>query len=577
MDGRLLPCGERAVLIEVADLDAVMALRTALAALAGRGAFAAVRDVVPAATTVLLGVDDPDALPGVRGAVVGLLPGLDPAALTAARVEPVEIGVHYDGADLAEVARLTGLQPDEVIAAHTGRDWVVAFGGFAPGFAYLTGGDERLRVPRRVEPRTRVPAGAVGLAGPFSGIYPRASPGGWQLIGHTDVGLWDAEREPPALLQPGARVRFRSVDEGGLDKLDQPTPDPVTTSLDPPPVERVETAPHPPPIELVETAPGPPMVESVETDPGRPGDSDKPGRAGPRGVDTPQALTVLATGPLALLVDAGRPGYAAVGVSPSGAADRASYRLANRLVGNPPGAAALEIMLGGLAVRAASHCLVALTGADCAPTVDGRPVTHAGPVYLQPGEVLRLSVPAAGLRCYLATAGGFEVPLVLGSASTDTLSGVGPPRVRPGDRLSVGPARSRFPGVDSAPQSSHADAEVTLAVLPGPRADWIADPSALTRQTWHVSERSDRVGVRLLGEPLARHPDTPGRELPSEPMVRGSIQVPPDGQPVIFGADHPVTGGYPVIGVLTEAASDLLAQARPGDRVGFRWASGHPR
>ncbi|MFT3969569.1 MAG: urea amidolyase family protein [Micropruina sp.] len=560
MDGRLLPCGERAVLIEVADLDAVMALRTVLAALAGRGAFAAVRDVVAAATTVLLGVDDPDALPGVREAVVNLLPGPDPATVTAARGEPVEIGVHYDGADLAEVARLTGLRPDEVVAAHTGRDWVVAFGGFAPGFAYLAGGDERLQVPRRAEPRTRVPPGAVGLAGPFSGIYPRASPGGWQLIGRTDIGLWDAERDPPALLQPGGRVRFRSIDEG-LDKLDQRTPDPVTTPLGPPPDDRASAPLGPPPLALVDTTPG------------RSGELDKPVQAGPQQVDTPHALTVLATGPLALVVDEGRPGYAAVGVSPSGAADRSAYRLANRLVGNPPGAAALEIVLGGLAVRAASHCLATLTGADCAPRVDGRPVTHAGAVYLRPGQVLRLGVSAAGLRCYLAVAGGFEVPLVLGSASTDTLSGVGPPRIRPGDRLSVGPARPCFPGVDSAPRSPHPDVEATLDVLPGPRAEWIADTSALTGQTWRVSERSDRVGVRLLGEPLRRHPDVVEGELPSEPTVRGSIQVPPDGQPVIFGADHPVTGGYPVIGVLTESASDTLAQARPGDRVRFRWAS----
>ncbi|MFT4225135.1 5-oxoprolinase/urea amidolyase family protein [Micropruina sp.] len=521
MDGRLLPCGERALLIEVDGLDAAIALRTALASLAGRGAFGAVRDVVPAATTVLLSVDDPDSLTGVRDAVTALLPGLDPATGPTGRDEPVEIDVRYDGEDLAEVARLTGLTPDEVIAAHTGRDWTVAFGGFAPGFAYLVDGDERLQVPRRAEPRTRVPPGAVGLAGPFSGIYPRASPGGWQLIGSTDVTLWDADRTPPALLQPGGRVRFRAVDQKGpdrgLDKLDQ-----RAASLD---------------------------------------------RRG--------ALTVLAAGPLTLFVDEGRPGYAAVGVSASGAADRASYRLANRLVGNPSGAAALEITLGGLALRAASSCLLAITGADCSPTVDGRPVTHAGPVYLRPGQTLRLGVPSARLRSYLAVAGGFEVPPALGSASSDTLSGLGPPRLTAGDRLAVGAAPIRLLNVDSVPRAPLPEAERRLDVLPGPRSDWLADPSELFGRRWRLSEHSDRVGVRVLGEPLRRRPELAGRELPSEPMVRGSIQVPPDGRPVIFGADHPVTGGYPVVGVLTEAANDALAQARPGDWVRFRRAEQH--
>ncbi len=554
MDGRLLPCGERAVLIEVDGLDAVLALRAALAPLAGGGAFAAVRELVPAATTVLLGVDDPAALPRVAVAAAEALAGLDGGRTAASTAEPVEIGVRYDGEDLAEVARLTGLEPAGVIAAHTGSEWTVAFGGFAPGFAYLAGGDDRLAVPRRAEPRTRVPAGAVGLAGPFSGIYPRASPGGWQLIGRTDVTLWDADRDPPALLQPGGRVRFRAIGP------DEPAKSPAkATTTD-------------------DRLPG--ALDQGDADrPGVPDGRDQRDADSPGGRDRLEqrqpGLTVLATGPLALLVDGGRPGYAALGVGTSGAADRASYRLGNRLVGNEPGAAAVEITLGGLAVRAWASCLIALTGADCAPMVDGRPANHGGPVYLRAGQQLRLGTPRAGLRCYLAVAGGFEVPLVLGSASTDTLSGVGPDALRPDDRLAVRrPRGPLFLTVESVPRAAGPDAAISLDVLPGPRADWLADPRALFALPWEVSDRSDRVGVRLLGHPLQRHPDASGRELPSEPMVRGSIQVPPDGRPVIVGADHPVTGGYPVIGVLTEAASDLLAQARPGDRIGLRPAAG---
>lgn len=195
----VLPCGDAALLVDVDDLDEVLALADALRADTPPG----VLDVVPAARTVLLTVAPGTDLAGVRRAVLEL------------RVEPgaappdggtVEIAVHYDGPDLDEVGELTGLGRDGVVAAHTGRPWRVAFGGFAPGFAYLVDGDPRLDVARRAEPRTTVPAGSVGLAGEFSGVYPRASPGGWQLIGHTGATLWSMDRG--ALLQPGGRVRF---------------------------------------------------------------------------------------------------------------------------------------------------------------------------------------------------------------------------------------------------------------------------------------------------------------------------------------------------------------------------------
>ncbi|OLT15187.1 allophanate hydrolase [Pseudonocardia sp. CNS-139] len=199
---RLLPCGDAALLVEVAGLPEVLALADALRAAPPPG----VLDVVPAARTVLLTVTPGTDLGAVRQAVEDLPvePGRPPDG-----VEPVEIPVVYDGPDLDEVGRLTGLGPAGVVAAHTGTPWRVAFGGFAPGFAYLAGGDPRLDVARRAEPRTSVPAGAVGLGGEFSGIYPRPSPGGWQLIGRTDAVLWDLERG--ALLRPGGRVRFREL------------------------------------------------------------------------------------------------------------------------------------------------------------------------------------------------------------------------------------------------------------------------------------------------------------------------------------------------------------------------------
>ncbi len=200
---RVLPCGDRALLVEVDDLDAVLGLDAALRA----EPLPEVAEVVPAARTLLLRLE----------------PGADPAAVRAAvgRVESaagdraagglVEVPVVYDGEDLDEVGRLTGLGATGVVEAHTAAEWVVAFCGFAPGFGYLTGSDPRLHVPRRSTPRTRVPAGSVALAGEYAGVYPRASPGGWQLLGRTDLEVWRLDRDPPALLQPGVRVRFRAV------------------------------------------------------------------------------------------------------------------------------------------------------------------------------------------------------------------------------------------------------------------------------------------------------------------------------------------------------------------------------
>ena len=199
MNRRLLPYGAGAVLLECADLAETQRLRPAIAQ-----RFGAVTEIVPGARTLLLRLDRP--LDAAERQDLLDLPGADAPA--AGDQETVTLPVDYSGPDLAEVAERTGRSPDEVVAAHTGQTWTVAFCGFAPGFGYLVGEDERLRVPRRSQPRTTVPAGAVGLADAFSGVYPRSGPGGWQLIGSTDVAMWDIDRDPPALLQPGGRVRF---------------------------------------------------------------------------------------------------------------------------------------------------------------------------------------------------------------------------------------------------------------------------------------------------------------------------------------------------------------------------------
>jgi biotin-dependent carboxylase-like uncharacterized protein len=279
-------------------------------------------------------------------------------------------------------------------------------------------------------------------------------------------------------------------------------------------------------------------------------------------------LTVLAPGPLATVQDLGRVGWAAIGVTRSGAADRDSAALANRLVGNDAAAAVVEATAGGLRIRAESGVLVAVTGAPARVDVDGRAMPMNGPLRVPPGGVLTLGTPAIGLRTYVAVRGGIDVVPVLGSRSTDTLSGLGPPPLAAGHRLAVGTACGEEPFVDVAPVAGPRSAPV-LRVLRGPRRELLVPEAwqALVSRPWTVSSDSDRVGVRLTGPTLRRAHDA---ELPSEGLVPGAIQVPPDGAPVLFLADHPVTGGYPVLAVVVTADLPAAAQLRPGDEVAFR-------
>jgi biotin-dependent carboxylase-like uncharacterized protein len=270
-------------------------------------------------------------------------------------------------------------------------------------------------------------------------------------------------------------------------------------------------------------------------------------------------IEILDPGPLASVQDLGRTGWAALGVARSGAFDRSAARLANRLVGNPVDAAVLEFTLGGLAVRSLDAATFACTGASCPGPDWGAAFTA------RPGTVVRFGVPTRGLRSYLAVRGGWVVEAELGSCSTDLLSGLGPAPLQSGDRLPVGPPPSAPPsGTSATPRRSVTE----LAVLPGPRADWFATDTLirLTSEPWTVRAESDRIGVRLDGRALVRERSG---ELPSEPTLPGAIQVPADGRPIIFGPDAPVTGGYPVLAVLTDAGFDAAAQLRPGDTVRF--------
>ncbi|MDP9840901.1 biotin-dependent carboxyltransferase family protein [Streptosporangium lutulentum] len=287
-------------------------------------------------------------------------------------------------------------------------------------------------------------------------------------------------------------------------------------------------------------------------------------------------IEVIAPGPYATVQDLGRPGYGHFGVPHSGAADAPSLRLANRLVGNPESAAGVELTFGGARLRFTTGSWVALAGAPC-PVELSRPrgttpvrvpLGMYAPFWAAPGDELRVGIPPVGLRTYVAIRGGLDTPVVMGSRSTDSLSGLGPPPLGPGTVLPVGPTGALPPlTVDAAaPPGAMTD---VLRVLPGPRDDWFVPgaPADLCAEPYEVSQDGNRVGIRLRGTRLKRVREG---ELPSEGMVAGAVQVPPNGQPIVFLADHPPTGGYPVIAVLTSASLARAAQLRPGDRIRFR-------
>ncbi|MEU5593921.1 biotin-dependent carboxyltransferase family protein [Streptomyces sp. NPDC020298] len=282
---------------------------------------------------------------------------------------------------------------------------------------------------------------------------------------------------------------------------------------------------------------------------------------------TDRALVVVRAGALTTVQDRGRPGYAHLGVPRSGALDPPAAALVNRLVGNAPDAAVLETTLTGCALRPRSAVTVAVAGAPCPVRVGGRPAAWGAPVVVHAGEVLEVGAAERGVRAYVGVGGGIAVEPVLGSRSTDLLSGLGPEPLADGAVLPLGSPSGPHTRVDVAPQPGP-PAELVLRVTFGPRDDWFTPGAVrdLTARTFRVSSASNRIGLRTEGPALERA--RPG-ELPSEGMVLGAVQVPPNGRPVVFLADHPTTGGYPVIAVVRAADLPAAGQALPGTPVRF--------
>jgi KipI family sensor histidine kinase inhibitor len=450
------------------------------------------------------------------GAVAEALARAPAGAGSPPPANQLDVPVHFGGPDLAEVAELLGITPAEVVRGLCGRPLGVAMVGFSPGFAYLEGLPEGWeRVGRRASPRPVVPKGSVAMAAGFAAVYPQATPGGWQLLGQTTLSLFDPRVPPYARLRPGDTVVFGAVD-----------------------------ADHP-------------------SEPG--GKVDPPGGAegGPAGV--PALFGVEAPGVLTTVQDAGRTGFAHLGVPRAGAADPYAYALGNHLVGNPTGAAALEVTAQGPALRFRRRAYVAVTG-EVGVTLDGRPVDTGRLVPVAGGQRLVIGVVTGGLRAYLCVAGGLTAPSVMGSCSSDTLSGLGPPPLAAGQELAgadpCGPL-----GDHLAPSLlSGSGRPRRLRVMAGPQAAWLAEGlDRLAETTFTVDAESNRVGVRLRpdGPPLARARG----EVGSAGAVWGAVQLPSSGDPVVLGPDHATLGGYPVVAVVISADLPALGQCRPGEEV----------
>ena len=493
----VLPYGESAFYLDLGVESAPdRAARTFAAAAALRQVFPGSDVVVGGGVVVVTNVShSAEVEQAITAAVAG-------AARVPSSGQTHVIPVVYEGPDLESIAGAAGLSAEAVVRLHAEREVTVELVGFLPGFGYCGPIDPRLVLPRRGSPRPRVPAGSVGIAGTFTGVYPFDSPGGWNLLGRADAAsLFDPGRERPILLTPGDRVRFEPAAAGDLPA-------------------------------------GPATRAVVQNE------------------QSSRALVVEAAPAGATVQDCGRPGQLARGLPPSGPLDPETHVAANEAVGNPPDAAAIEVPLGALVVRARGEAWI---------SVDG-----AAPVHLADGESLRVDEGPRAVR-YLAARGGIDVPKALGARATllvARLGGAGGRVLRKRDVLPLGDPE----GAGTQPMQPQTPPEkteiATLEIDEGPhRSRFPADAlDVLLASTFTVSRLGDRVGQRLDGVKIPRQ--GPDLALPA-PMMRGAVQVTTDGTPIVLGPDHPTTGGYPVLVVVRRSSLGALARRRPGEPIRF--------
>jgi KipI family sensor histidine kinase inhibitor len=532
MKASVVPYGDRAVLVEVGDIShAHRAAAAVEAVVRDNAAPVGVDDIVVGFHSVVVLLDGH--ADGHGPAVVWLddlvsevadhhRAAGESAAVPSSERPVLEIPVDFDGPDLDAVAAAIGVDPGEVVSLLTGAELEVAFLGFSPGFPYLVGlPPELAAVPRRSAPRSSVPAGSVAIAGGFASVYPQSTPGGWMVLGSTATRLFDPDHPPYARVRPGDGVHFRSGGAGHEGTVGVRSPSGTVSR--------------------------PPL------------------RTGSR-----RWAEVIRPGVLSLVQDGGRIGVAGLGVPGAGPADPDSMVLANRLVGNADGAAAVEITVAGPALRfnRPAHCAVVGRWADAVEaTIDGHPCGDGAVVPVDAGQVLSVGQVRSGLRAYLAVSGGLSTPEAVGSRSSDLLCGLGPGPLVTGDRLALGPP-GRPHGILSHSATRMPDGPATVVrVMEGPHRLGDDAWDHLIDQEWAVRGDSNRIGVRLGGRRPV--PVAGGRSIPSTGMVTGAIQVPPDGNPIILLPDHATVGGYPVVGCVISADLAVVGQLAPGDAVRF--------
>lgn len=530
---RLVPCGDHAVLVYLGDTanPAVNEQVHGLSRALKQTPHPAVVEITPASHCLMIEYDPLRIrLDQLEEMIHSALAGMDTQPFDPRTVDvPVCYGGDF-GPDLGSVAAHTGLSTAEVLRRHQEPRYRVYCLGFSPGFPYLGDLDPTLHTPRLAEPRNRVPAGAVGIGGTQTGIYPAASPGGWQLIGRTPLRLFDPHREQPALVEPGNTVRFVPVSPERFAELEQ-----------------ANAAAH---------AARPAYME---------------GRAGVRVLQPGLATTVQ---------DLGRRGYQAYGVSVAGAADFWSLMVGNWLLGNRARTSALEITISGPEVEFTGVLAFCITGAPIPAELipaDGSPARQLdgwSTLLAGPGDRVRIGTASAGCRSYLCVAGGFDLPPVMGSLSEDLFGKVGPlgGPLKSGDWLPAGlPLHSpadvagRTLPAEHIPEYTGA---VTIRVVRGPQAEAFSaeGSAAFLGGDYTVSPHSDRQGLRLQGAQIAHAGPA---DILSEPIAAGSIQVPANGQPILLMANRQTTGGYTKIATAVYPDLAMAAQLRPGDKLRF--------
>ncbi|HEY1989246.1 MAG TPA: carboxyltransferase domain-containing protein [Acidimicrobiales bacterium] len=527
MTRQVIPFGDSAWLVDVDGVDDAQQLAGKLEQeKIANAAPVAVGDVVIGFRSVVVHVDprsnDPERYqPWLVGLAGTGSAGPDPQrpSLPPRRLD---VPTTFDGPDLDDVAAAAGITADAVIDLLTGGDLRVAFVGFSPGFPYLVGLPPALEaIPRRATPRTSVPAGSVALAGGFAAIYPQPTPGGWMLVGRTSLSLFEPDTAPYARLRAGDVVRFRSADPaGGVDQIDAD--------------RRGSMAARP-----------------------------------PRRARSRRFVEVLEPGLLSLVEDGGRTSVASIGVPDAGPADPDSMRLANRLVGNPDDAAVIEVTARGptLRFRGDAHLgVVAATREAVDLTIDGHAVATDAVVPVRNGQTLSVGQLRQGLRAYIGIAGGIDTPRVVGSRSSDVLSGLGLGPLVVGDQLDLGhpnPPRGLLTPTRSAGLGSE---PTVVRVTEGPHQFGPGELETLCSTPWEVMGASNRVGLRLSATDTVL--SSPG-PIESTGTVTGAVQVPPDGQPIVLMPDHATVGGYPIIACAITADLARLGQLRGGDRLVF--------